>query len=729
MSQYTGAILGPENRLETSMTELSFRKLLLRFAAWPVLCCCAFLVVIGLEIRSIAQYRLVGAQATSILLQSNLIQKSLMDEETGLRGYLASQDTLLLQPYLDGMSRQDSELSALKDLAASDDSLSNQIVYITDSVRSFNAINKQLLDSHLIGQDRAQLLQRQKAAMDNLRQEFSRLNASQLAIREQTRASLTMMLKRLPIIIIGSAVVLGILVIWYGTRLYREITAAFQRQLADAETQRDSLRTTLVSIGDGVIVCEPDGSIRMLNPAGEALTGWTQKEAIETPFPEVFKIVHEETRVTVESPVEKVLRTRAVVALANHTSLIRKDGTEIPIDDSGAPILDAKGELSGVVLVFRSVLERRRAMRILRESRERLNSIYNTSLEYIGILNPEGTLLDCNRASLTFAGNSRDEVLGQPFWGGPWFRYTPGMAEQIRAIIEHAAAGHTTRTELSLMQPSGNVIIFDFSLTPVFDPDGAVLYMVPEARDISDLKRAQAALIQSEKLAAAGRLAASIAHEINNPLEAVTNLLYLARHGDCAESVQSFVEAAEQELRRVAIITNQTLRFHKQSTNPERVHPAELIETVLSVHDRRLKSGNIAAELRHDPSEPIVCFAGDVRQVLNNLISNSIEAMNGLGGRLLVRTHVSRNWETQQPGFVFTVADTGSGIPADKIRHIFDPFFTTKGSNGNGLGLWISREIASRQHGSLRVRSSTRKDASGTVFRFFLPAEPLDGLR
>jgi PAS domain S-box-containing protein len=706
------------------MTEISFRKLLLRFAALPLLCCCAFLAIIGVELRSIAASRLVGAQATSILLQSNLLQKSLIDEETGLRGYLASPNTVFLKPYIDGMSRQGGELSAFKDLAAPDKSLSKQVASIAESTRSFNTINKQLLDSHIIGQDRAQLLQREKETMDALRSEFSKLNTSQLAIREQSRLVATTTLGRLPIIILSSAVVLGLLVFWYGTRLYRAITAAFQQQLTDAEMQRDSLRTTLESIGDGVIVCEPDSSIRMLNPAAATLTGWTQKEAVSTQFSEVFRIVHEETRAPVESPVEKVLRTKSVVALANHTALLRKDGTELPIDDSGAPILDAKGDLTGVVLVFRSVLERRAAMRVLRESRERLNSIYNTSLEYIGILNPEGILLDCNRASLAFAGNSRDEVIGQPFWSGPWFRYTPGVPEQMRAIVERAAAGQAARTELSLTQPSGDAVIFDFSLTPVFDVDGKLLYMVPEARDISDLKRAESALIQSEKLAAVGRLAASIAHEINNPLEAVTNLLYLARHSDSAQNVQSFVEAAEGELRRVAIITNQTLRFHRQSTNPERVHPSELIETVLSVHERRLKSGNINAELRHDPSEPIVCFAGDVRQVLNNLVSNSIEAMDGAGGRLLVRTHASHNWQTGQSGFVFTVADTGSGIPLEKIRHIFEPFFTTKGSSGNGLGLWISKEIASRQNGSLRARSSAREEASWTVFRFFLPAEP-----
>ncbi len=711
------------------MTELSFRKLLLRFAALPVLCCCVFLVVIGLEIRSIAEHRVIGSQATSILLQSHLFQKTLTDEETGLRGYVASNDSSLLQPYQEAVSRQDSELSTLRDLTASDESLSKQIARIADVTSQFNQIDKKLLDIHLPDQVQTQLLKNEKDKMDELRQEFSSLDASQFAIREQSRAAVNRMLKQLPFIIAGSAIFLALLVFWYGTRLFREITAAFEQQLSNAEKQRESLRTTLESIGDGVIVCEPDGSIRMLNPAAEALTGWKQKDAVGRTFTDVFCIVHEETRVTVENPVEIVLRTRAGVALANHTALIRKDRSEIPIDDSGAPIFDAKGELTGVVLVFRSVLERRRSLRILRESRERLNSIYNTSLEYIGILNAKGTILDCNRASLEFAGNSRDEVISLPYWAGPWFRYTPGMPEQIRGFVDRAAKGQTTRTELALAKPSGDIIILDFSLTPIFDGAGQVLYMVPEGRDISDLKRAEAALIQSEKIAAVGRLAASITHEINNPLEAVTNLLYLASNGDSLETVRSFLEAAERELRRVAIITNQTLRFHKQSSNPEKVHPSELIETVLSVHDRRLKTGNISTELRLDQSEPILCFSGDVRQVLNNLISNAIEAMEGTGGRLLIRARRSRNWETQEPGFVFTIADTGSGIPADKLRHIFDPFFTTKGSSGNGLGLWISKEIASRQGGLLKVRSCATGPASWTVFRFFLPAEPAETTR
>ena len=154
------------------MTELSFRKLLLRFAALPVLCCCAFLIIIGLEIRSIAEYRLIGAQATSILLQSDIVQQSLTDEETGLRGFLASQDNSLLQPYRDGMSRQENELAALKDLTAFDQSLSTKAAQIVDSAHAFNEINKQLLDGHPPDQNRSLLLQREKTTMDILRKEL-----------------------------------------------------------------------------------------------------------------------------------------------------------------------------------------------------------------------------------------------------------------------------------------------------------------------------------------------------------------------------------------------------------------------------------------------------------------------------------------------------------------------------------------------------------------------------
>jgi PAS domain S-box-containing protein len=703
------------------MTESSFRKLLLRLAYIPILTLCGFLIILGLQIREIALLRIAGSQATTILLQSDRLQKSLNDEETGVRGYLATRNPVFLQPYNEALGRFSGEFASLQQMASSNPTLSAKLTTLSESSKRFDDINRKLLQTGLSNDVIVDLLLQQKQVMDTLRVELADLNSRQNDIRESTRHRLTRALSRLPIISAACGVLITILLLWYGIILFRAITAAFRRQLDETGLQRDSLHTTLQSIGDAVMVCDASGNITMLNPTAEHLTGWTTDEAVGRPLPEVFHIINENTRLPVESPADKVRRLNAAVILENHTVLIRKDRTEIPIDDSGAPIRNRDGSLSGVVLVFRSVAERRQAANLLRQNQERLDAIYNTTLTYVGILSPEGKILDCNRASLEFSGNTRDEVVGHYFWEGPWFLYTPGMPELVRAAIDHALAGQSTRTQLALIRPNGETIHFDFSLTPVVDSEGKVIYLVPEGRDISELKRAELALMQSEKLAAVGRLASSIAHEINNPLEAVTNLLFLARNHSSSPETAEYLKSADHELRRVSVIANQTLRFHRQASSPQPVQPVDLFSTVLSIYEGKLRNSNISVEISHSTQEAIVCFAGDIRQVLNNLVGNAIDAMNKQGGRLLIRSVVSTDWQTNRKGIVFTVADNGYGIAQKDLPQIFEPFFTTKGIGGTGLGLWVSKEVVTRHKGTLRVRSRNAPNCSGTVFRFFLP--------
>ncbi|MGA2535137.1 MAG: ATP-binding protein [Terracidiphilus sp.] len=244
--------------------------------------------------------------------------------------------------------------------------------------------------------------------------------------------------------------------------------------------------------------------------------------------------------------------------------------------------------------------------------------------------------------------------------------------------------------------------------------------------DASDRKRSEEALRRTEKLAATGRLAASIAHEINNPLEAVTNLLFLL-HNFCHldESAMNYVMMAEHEARRIAEITQQTLRFYRQSTLPTRANMGELLGSVLSLYHGRLNTLNIQVERDFDPELELFCFAGELRQVFANLVGNAVDATTA-GGRLLVRAKSSRNWkDSEQSGIRFTVADTGTGMePAVKER-VFEAFFTTKEVTGTGLGLWVSHEIIVKHHGFVRVRSRTAKDgkASGSVFSIFIPGD------
>ena len=798
------------------------------------------------------------------------------------------------------------------------------------------------------------------------------------------------------------------------------------------------LSTVLRSIGDAVIACDASGHIVFMNGVAEQLTGWKQDKAVRHPLSEVFHIVQESTREPVESPVDKVRRMGTVVGLANHTVLLRRDGTEIPIDDSGAPIHDRNGVLTGVVLIFRDITSRRRAERNLEllsdSGRALAESLdFRVTLEriarlcvrtfsdfcYFDLIHSDGTIertvrlhrdpaqqpildlalrpplkrsakhpvnqaidsgeptliehvtdkwlksiaiddvhLRCTRelrfhtmlavpvrqgehnfgtltfcrtinpaafdgddtliaqelarrvaanlvntslysatldarervrlereklrslflqapaAILTLSGpehfvtlaNDRyvrlarrksvtdltgkrlrealPELEGQGYLrilDGVYQTGDPYFGNEMLCYLENAATGRLDETYFNFVfQPSRNasgdvdgILVFAVEITeqvrarkeleireqllerqsseletiyntapiglalfdpvdfrylrlndtqastiglpadqilgktlteiapieglqemfqqvaegtplqnallqgelstqpgvhrywtvnysPVFAEDGSVQAITAASLEITAQKLAEQALIQSEKLAAVGKLAASIAHEINNPLEAVTNLIYLAGQHALLPEVRELLKTADEELQRVSSIANQTLRFHKQASKPLDITCSDLFSAVLSLYDRRLVNFNIAVEKRKRADQPIKVYEGDIRQVLNNLFGNAVDAMPN-GGRLLIRSRNATDWRTGRKGVVLTVADTGYGIHPSQQSRIFEAFFTTKGFSGTGLGLWISAEIIARHNGRIRIRSSQRQNHSGTVVAIFLP--------
>ena len=279
-------------------------------------------------------------------------------------------------------------------------------------------------------------------------------------------------------------------------------------------------------------------------------------------------------------------------------------------------------------------------------------------------------------------------------------------------------------SEFRVIWPDGSVHWVQALGNSTTSAEDQTIRVIGVNRDITERKRADEALIQNEKVAAVGRLASSIAHEINNPLESVTNLLYLARTSNSLEEAQTYLESADTELRRASSITNQTLRFHKQATSPTAVTAAELLESVLSVHHSRIGNAHVSVERRDRTGLPVLCFEGEIRQVLSNLVGNAVDAMqSGGGGRLLLRSRVAHDWATKRTGLAITVADTGMGMSRATLEQVFQAFFTTKGIAGTGLGLWVSKEILDRHHGKLSVRSCQKAGASGTVFVLFLPFE------
>jgi PAS domain S-box-containing protein len=302
-------------------------------------------------------------------------------------------------------------------------------------------------------------------------------------------------------------------------------------------------------------------------------------------------------------------------------------------------------------------------------------------------------------------------------------RIAKRMEDAVQHVIDSGSPVHDLELEGNA-DHRGGPWTWLVTAYPVRPASGPVRWVGVIVMDVSERKRSEEALRRTEKLAATGRLAASIAHEINNPLEAITNLLYLLRRFcNLDDAAMNYVSIAEREVRRMSEITQQTLRFYRQSTLPARATMEELLDSVLDMYGARLATMNITVERHYDPGLDLYCFAGEVRQVISNLVSNAMDATAG-GGRLIVTARHSRDWvHPQREGVRITIADTGTGMTPEVRERLFEAFFTTKGATGTGLGLWVSHEIILKHHGIIHLRSRTASAShpSGTAFQIFFP--------
>ena len=333
---------------------------------------------------------------------------------------------------------------------------------------------------------------------------------------------------------------------------------------------------------------------------------------------------------------------------------------------------------------------------------------------------PDMPLVYVNPAFEVMTGYCLEDVIGKNcrFLQGE-DTVQPGLTLLREAIRDQREIS----TVLKNYRKDGSPFWNELSLSPIRNRDGELTHFVGIQTDVTARVEFEAALRESEKLAAVGRLAASIAHEINNPLESVMNLLYLAQNSEAPEEIDRYLATADQELKRVALITSQSLRFYKQSTRPQAVRPAEMLDSVLNIYDSQLQNANVVTDRVDRAGAPIVCLESEIRQVLNNLVRNAIDSMRAKGGKLCIRTREATEWRSGATGIVITIADTGSGMTRETMKNIYTAFFTTKGISGTGLGLWISAEIVARHRGRLLVRSSQRPGRSGTIFQLFLPLQ------
>jgi PAS domain S-box-containing protein len=277
-------------------------------------------------------------------------------------------------------------------------------------------------------------------------------------------------------------------------------------------------------------------------------------------------------------------------------------------------------------------------------------------------------------------------------------------------------ANHTV-----LQRADGKIIPIEDSAAPIYDDQKRLRGVVMVFRDVTLEKQAQDVMRKAEKLAAAGRLAATVAHEINNPLEAVGNLIYIVRNSPgLSQEITGYLAMAETELERVSHITRQTLGFYRDSSVPEPVQVRSVVESVLRLYDNKMRSKGISVELNQVDSPPVLGLQGELKQLIANLVSNAADAV-GRGGR--IRISIAPAVRERSRGVEISVADNGPGVAAENRMHIFEPFFTTKQDVGTGLGLWVSKEIAERHGGSIQLNANREHSLGGAVFTVFLPLE------
>jgi PAS domain S-box-containing protein len=573
-----------------------FRQILITTVLLPLVLLLFLALVLAWQIqRTLREQRRID-HTDRITAQLNELERLVVDQETGLRGYQLTRDATTLEPYQNAEGQLHATLDRLLLLVREDPDQLRRLRQVRDSHELWMGFAGKALDNlragKLFGDTGLDLNGAQLMAA--LRTQLGAMTQIEVHRRDEEVESTNDQVRTLMTVLIASSIGVGIVLGIYTQRNMKKVSAAFRTSLEEAHERADELvesrqwlQTTLESVGDGLIACNQQRRIELMNPVAQRLTGWTLEEAKGRRLETVFRTVDEETREPVKNPGEETDDPAA----KNHALLLAKDDAEYLIDQSAAPIRDARGRVAGVVLVF---------------------------------------------------------------------------------------------------------------------------------RDVTDVRKREAALMAHEKLAVAGRLSASIAHEIHNPLDSVANLHYLMEKESDAALQQRYLAMAQQELNRTLQISRAMLGLYREPKAPVEVNMRELLQSVLLLLDRQLKDQFVTVDRKLEEDAFIQGFPGELRQVFTNLITNAAEAA-GARGRVQVLLE-SELPADARPGALVTVSDSGPGVPESVQAKLFKPFFTTKGELGTGLGLWVSRGIVEKHGGTIELTNSTDPNYPGAAVRVCLPA-------
>jgi PAS domain S-box-containing protein len=512
-------------------------------------------------------------------------------------------------------------------------------------------------------------------------------------------------------------------------------SASAEQAAADSQSQahhwrevEDSLRrqsqileVTLASIGDAVVVTDAGGRVTFLNSVAEQLTGWSNQAGRAQPLKDVFRVINERTRAPVIDPVAKVIETGTIVGLANHSVLLARDGREIPIDDSAAPIRLSDGRLFGVVLIFRDITEQRRA----ELTRGWLAAIIESSDDAIVSKTLDGRITSWNPGAVRLFGYEPEEIIGQPITT----IVPPELYDEEAEVLARLRRGERVEHfETIRMAKDGRRIDVSLTVSPVRDEEGTIVGASKIARDIGDRKRAERLLREAERRK--DEFLAVLAHELRNPLAPLRNAAELLCRQPSAAHSQMACEIIDRQLRQMTRMVDDLLDVSRIT--------AGRVELDVDLIDMGELLGTAAASLRPAfdasqqqltltvPSEPLHVHGDRIRllQVFSNLLQNA-NKYTPRGGNV----HVALQWEESE--VVVRVVDDGIGIPANMLEKIFDLFAQVDPSDrrartGLGIGLTLARSLVELHGGSIQACSSGRDGGSEFVVRLPSKTRPAE---
>jgi len=422
------------------------------------------------------------------------------------------------------------------------------------------------------------------------------------------------------------------------------------------------------------------------------------------------KYIHPDDQAEVMKTIREAIQAKQVFEMEHR--VIRADGTLGWTLSRAVPMMDDEGNILEWFGAASDVTSKKQAQ----EGLLRSLAIVDSAEDAIVSKNLNGIVQTWNQGAVRMFGYSPEEMVGQPI-----LRLIPDDLhyEEAEILRKLRAGDRIEHYDTVRMKKGGERFEVSVTISPIRDESGRIIGASKIARDISERKRIERLLIQSEKLAATGRMAAAVAHEINNPLESLINLIYLARKYSPPEGrAFTHLQTAEHELERIAHIARQTLGYYRETGLPADLHLHELIENVLTVYRAKLVTNGIEVDARFEDQKKISVSRGELLQVFSNIITNAIDAMQG-GGILHITTK-----EIAGPGgegIQTVIRDNGIGIAREYLERIFEPFFTTKGNLGTGIGLWIARQLTERRGGQISVASNAEMGSNGTSVTIFIP--------